>query len=394
MRLAPRRLGRALLAFLLVAPAPSAQAAGAPEPPPEAVVGVLPFQAGEEANRVLVDLAQEGSEPFVMLLDTGASASVVSPLMARKLGVMVRRNKQSPYRRATRLGRDVQFWIDTRSTDSGSKTGYEYGLLGGDFLSEYVVEIDFPARRVRLLDSKRYRVPEQSDAADEQVVSFDLVGQRILVPVELNGKSVDVLLDTGAPDNLILSGQAARRVGIDVDALPDFGKGSLLLGPMSLRFYEAPTLRLASFDFDPVPVLVAPRGLYNLAPNDSLIGYDLLSQFVVRIDYPRHRLWLKRSGDRRVTYLGVDYAATKKLGVYLVPHAGALWVSRVSEGGPAAAFGLRVGDAIVPPAGERPLPSGEVLRRIEAREDLTVARQQGDVWVDHALPEAKDPAAP
>ena len=40
---------------------------------------------------------------------------------------------------------------------------------------------------------------------------------------------------------------------------------------------------------------VAPQGFYNQGfPGDSLIGYDLLAQFLVRIDYPRRRLWLRR----------------------------------------------------------------------------------------------------
>ena len=56
---------------------------------------------------------------------------------------------------------------------------------------------------------------------------------------------------------------------------------------------------------------MAPRGWYNIGGNtDSAMGFDVLRQFVVRFDYPRQRLWLKRTGDARVTYLGVDYALT------------------------------------------------------------------------------------
>jgi hypothetical protein len=51
---------------------------------------------------------------LVLLLDTGASFSVFTPLAARAAGVSVRRDKSSPYRRATRLGRDLQFYVDAR----------------------------------------------------------------------------------------------------------------------------------------------------------------------------------------------------------------------------------------------------------------------------------------
>lgn len=373
----------ALVAALLLA-----GAAAADEPPAEAVVGVLPFQDGNEANRIFLDLAPDGSDPFVMLLDTGADTSVLTPVMARRLGVSVRRTKSTPYRRATRLGRDLHFWIDTRRTDTGSRTGDEYGLLGGEFLGGYVVELDFPGRRVRFLDPKRYRVPETVESPDERVVPFERVSSRVLVPVEMNGKSVEVLLDTGAPDNAILSGSAAERVGVDVASLPRFGSADTVMGPMQVRLYEASSFRFAGFEFDPLPILVAPRGWYNLGPNDSVIGYDLLRQFVVRIDYPRRRLWLQRSGDRRTTFLGVDYAAAKKVGAYLLPQGGALYVMGVVADGAAARFGLREGDAIVAPAGEPPANAADVIARIEARQELTVARPKGDVWVDLVLPGA------
>jgi predicted aspartyl protease len=377
-------LARALVALGLLLPG----AATADEPPAEAVVGVLPFQDGEEPNRVLVDLAPDGSDPLVMMLDTGANANVLTPLMARRLGVVVRRAKETPYRRATRLGRDLQFWVDTESSDTGSRTGWEYGLLGGEFLGHYVVELDFPGRQVRFLDPKRYRVPDETGAPDEHVVPFKRVGTRILVPIELNGKTVEVLLDTGAPDNAVLSGKAAERVGIDVASLPHLGSAGTVMGPMQVSLYEASSFRFAGFDFEPLPILVAPRGWYNMAPNDSVIGYDVLRQFVVRIDYPRQRLWLKRRGDRRATFMGADYASAKKVGAYLLPQGGSLYVFGVVEGGLAARFGLREGDAIVAPAGEPPPKAADVIARIEARQELTVARAHGDVWVDLILPEA------
>jgi hypothetical protein len=365
-------------------PAPAA----APEPPPEAVVGVLPFQDGDEPNRVLVDLAPEGARSFVMMIDTGASASVITPLMARKLGVSVRRAKTDPYRRPTRLGRDLQFWVDASGSDTGSRTGWEYGLLGGDFLDDYVVEIDFPKRQVRFLDPRKYRVPDEVDASDERLLDFERVGTRIAVPVEIGGKRIDVALDTGAPTTLILSGQAAREVGIDVGSLPEFGRGGTVLGPMEQLLYEAPEFRFAGFAYAPLPVIVAPRGWYNMGlGNDSVVGYDVLRPFVMRIDYPRERIWLKRSGDPRITFLGADYSVSKEVGALLIPRADRFEVYRVTHGGPAAAYGLRDGDAVTPAVGEKPLTLAEVVARIRSHADLTVARRHGDVWVDLALPD-------
>ena len=96
-----------------------------PPPPAEAVLALLPFEDSPEQNRIFVNLAPQGNRPLNVLLDTGATFTVFTPLYARKLGVSVRRTKRDPYRRATVLGRDLQFYIDTSSSDTGSQTGWE-----------------------------------------------------------------------------------------------------------------------------------------------------------------------------------------------------------------------------------------------------------------------------
>jgi hypothetical protein len=278
--------------------------------------------------------------------------------------------------------------VDTRSSDSGSKTGWDYGVVGGDFLDDYVVEIDFPGRTVRFLDPKKYRVPEQVDAEGERVLPFKLAGTRIVVPVELGGGRVEVTLDTGAPDNLILSGAAARKVGIDVEALPELGEAGTALGPMKVRLHEETGFRFAGFAFDPLPVRVAPRGWYNQGTGtDSVVGYDVLRHFAMRIDYPRRRLWLRRSAERRITFYGADYAAAKEIGAYLTPAGGAYHVWGVAPGGAAAEYGLREGDAIVRAAGDAIPALDDVLERIRTRGELTVSRREGESTADRVLPE-------
>ena len=79
----------------------------------------VPFEPGP-LTRVMVNLAPPGKRPLVLMLDTGAAGSVVTPRMARELGVTVRPAKTTPYRRGTLLGRDLQFYIDTESSDTAA----------------------------------------------------------------------------------------------------------------------------------------------------------------------------------------------------------------------------------------------------------------------------------
>jgi predicted aspartyl protease len=209
--------------------------------------------------------------------------------------VRVRRRKADPYRRATVLGRDLLFWIDSRSTDTASRTGWEYGLLGGDFLAEYVVELDFAARRVRFLDRDRYRVPESASSEGEAVLPIKVVSNRPGLRFQVNGRELEMLLDTGMPWALMLSGELARAAG--VASVPDTRFGMMsVMGPVEAEVGEARRVALGPFVFENVPVAVAPKGWFNIGyPGDSMIACDLLAQFLVRLDYERRRVWLRRN---------------------------------------------------------------------------------------------------
>jgi hypothetical protein len=388
-RLRGEALKRAALLALVPLLAMPVLAAPAPDPSAEAVLATLPFLPSE-TNRVLVDLAPPGQRSFPMMLDTGAQASVVTPVLARQLGVTIRRDKSSPYRRRTVLDRDLQFHVDTRTSDTGSRTGFEYGLLGGDFLDDYVVEIDFPGRRVRFLDAERFEVPEAVEDPSQCVVPLLVTARRPFAEVEVDGEPLRVLVDTGAPFPLLLSGSLARKAGIDVDALAPWGRMGFTLGSTEGRLHEAAAVRFGAFTRGPMPVLVLPRGSFNLGgATDSVIGYDLLAPFVVRIDYQRARMWLERTASMDVTLLAADWALGREIGALLTPADGA-WVAwNVEPGGPAHVYGIREQDRIEADVGDVRMDAREVGRRVRAREPLTVTRPRSDDWVEVLLPEPR-----
>jgi S1-C subfamily serine protease len=164
-----------------------------------------------------------------------------------------------------------------------------------------------------------------------------------------------------------------------------------VLGPIRTSLHEEPALALAAVELGAVPILVAPNGWYNQGgPNDSVIGYDVLAPFVVRIDYPRRRLWLRRVQSDPIRFNGADWALAKQTGAFVNPGAEGHLVWDVRPGSPAQKLGLRPGDRVVSSGGPPPT-TDEVLRRILAGEELQVARKQGELWVDSGLPEAPAP---
>jgi hypothetical protein len=335
------------------------------DPPDEAVLAVLPFLESEEPNRIIVDLAPPGSArgmPF--MLDTGATFSTITPGYAKELGVRIRRAKHDPYRRKTLLGRDLQFYIDTGSSDTGSKTGWEYGLLGGNFLGEYVVELDFPGRRVRLLDPERYEVPETVDAAVAAVVPVEIISNRPTVLMEVNGETSRFLFDTGAPIGTAVSGEVAERAGVESEPVEGYRAGSVL-GEVAAQPGQAQTVQIGPYAFGPAPVEVHPNGFFNLGVSDNgLVGYDVMAQFVVRIDYRRHRMLLIPVAEREVTWLGRAWTG---------------WPEFLERSVPPAEVSVAVG---LEPAGEARVPAPEDLEPAREAEPRAPDR----VWLEVGAP--------
>mgnify|MGYP003401636285 CR=1 FL=1 len=79
-------------ALLVVALASIVRAEPSSDPPDEAVLATLPFDPAARPRSIVIDLAPKGNArrlPFQ--LDTGANTSVVSPRLARSMGVAARR---------------------------------------------------------------------------------------------------------------------------------------------------------------------------------------------------------------------------------------------------------------------------------------------------------------
>lgn len=281
-------------AALVLAIAIGGAAARAAEPPADAVLAELPFVAAAEGAplEVRIDLAPAGARPLSLVLDTGSPESFATPRAAQGLGISLRRSKQTPYRRATRLGRDIELNIDTRRGETAASTAGEWAVLGARFLAAYVVEIDAPGRRVRFLDPERFTVPEQAEGEDASVLPLRLVGNRPVVDIEVGAARVPAAITTGAPGTLLLPGGWTKDAGLVAD--PEAPEA---LAPMAgagrLEAMIAPRLRIARFEESDVPVLVAENGAQGAgARSEALLGMELLQRFVLRIDYPRKRVWL------------------------------------------------------------------------------------------------------
>lgn len=364
----------ALLTLLLATPAVAKSAS--PDIPPDAVLASVPMLPSKEANRVIVNLAPRDERPFPLMLDTGATSSILTPRYARALGVIVRRAQLRTYEHSTLLGRNLQFWVDTWVSGTASRTGWEAGFLGGEFVSRYVLELDFGARRVRFLDPRRFAVPRSVSAPDQAVLALRVVENRPFVDVRVDGKPLHVLLDTGDPSPMFLTGAAARHAGISHPELAELGYYGYL-ERLPAYLIQADRLEIGPFHFAPAPMVFGPNGNFNSAGSSgSHLGIAALEQFDVRIDYPHRRLWLKREKSGPLTWLSsFEKIRARRAGVGLAFGKAGAEVSAVLPNSPAAQIGLRAGDQVAwSPDDSHAQQIASLLERIEKGEPITVSR--------------------
>lgn len=292
-------MSRALVLLGLMLAAAVARA----EAPPEetGVFGVLPFMDGAPAAGALYDghirleLSRKPKlRPFPMLLDTGAAQTVMSPRWARALRVNVRRTRDDYYRRQTVLGRPLLFHVDTSWSDTMTTSRFEYGLIGDDFLRDYVVEVDYRRGVVRFLDPEVHPVAPDRAEPGELILPMGLTDGRPTVRIGLGQGALDFLIDTGAPGSLLISEEKAAEIGITVPEDAATRRGRNVLGSDVAASFYVPGVQLGPRVERHVVlgVLLREGSSYrvtNIAGADeALLGNLFLSRFRVRFDY-RHR---------------------------------------------------------------------------------------------------------
>lgn len=278
-----------LVAVLALAPLPGSSEEG--------VAAELRFLDGAAAKgelfqgHIRVELSPDARRPLPMLLDTGAQGTVMTPRYARALHVNVRKIKEEPYRKRTVFGRDLLFNVDTRSSETASRTGWEFGLLGWDFLRDYVLDIDYRRGSVRFLDPAIHPVTEETGEPGELVLPMGLTDGRPTVEIMLGRGSLQFIMDTGAPGGLIVSEEKARELGIEIPEDARLVEGQGVIGRDVKASFIFPSVLIGGRRVRNVVLAVALREgsafrITNLAGQDeALLGNRFLSRFRVRIDY-------------------------------------------------------------------------------------------------------------
>ena len=263
--------------------------------------GWMPFSSIQP--RVVILRASVNGAPVRALLDSGAESSVIDRQLSERLAlpatlmapVMAVGVSGAPQvgRSAmmdVRLG-DLTFKglraavLDLAGISSASGRGFEM-ILGQDLLRQVIADLDFPRDRVSLHEPAAYVLPEGARPATARTD-----GREMLVPVTVEGDTVEVALDTGASGALALSGETAQTLGL-LDGRRVRTARSITFGGVSEdRVVRAERLTFADTHFDDVFIAIySPARGAPVPP--GLLGVGVLERFRVILDQAGGRLHL------------------------------------------------------------------------------------------------------
>jgi hypothetical protein len=168
-------------------------------------------------------------------------------------------------------------------------------LLGAPFLQLFVLQIDYPNRRIRFLDRNSVSLTKVANVP--MIRSDESTLPMIRVSIAPN-EDILVNLDTGNNGGLFLSRRVATRLGLldKYKAISEKSIGSN--GEGSVESFRIPYFKVGPFEMENVKVDVPSEHQTSSVgekQSDSvklisriskgLMGYDILKHFVVTLDY-------------------------------------------------------------------------------------------------------------
>ena len=383
-----------VLALLLLA-SPVAQEPAASE---RSELARVPFRS--EFSLILVEVRVAG-ELLTLLLDTGASGTVIESSVAERLGVQMGPETPAgpsssgetlflrPIRElAVEVGGHVA--APTRAIAVPCQGLVQmmlgvtaHGILGHTFIQQFAIEIDYEERVLVLHDPAKYRY--EGEGAEIPLTFARGRGNLPLAKVVVDGgggepRELQALVDTGGSTMTTLGmgkpGTADSVLPPDAPRVPMMGATGLGNSPEEI-LHKTFATRLASLRIGPYEI-ERPTSSFSDAPHGfDLFGSELLRRFDVVLDYARSRMILtpNESFD--------EPPLSDCSGMMLVAAADDVSVRRVLfvvPGGPADEAGLQKGDELVSIDGE-PASAGtlnELRRALLAPIELELVVARGD----------------
>ncbi|HKZ01567.1 MAG TPA: aspartyl protease family protein [Pyrinomonadaceae bacterium] len=356
----------------------------------------IPF---ELINRQIILKVKVGdSRPFSFVLDTGAQMAIINLDRAKELGLRlqgaVRMGGAGPETPTGAFVREASFTVLGLPAFSqpvklalplanlAPRAGHDFdGIIGSEFIQEFVVEVDYQARVLKLHDKAKFTYSGSGQSIPIQLTHGHPILTAEVTPVNGQPLKGRFVLDLGSSLALALHSpfiEEHRLLGPDlktIRSLGGLGAGGKTVG----RVGRVSELKIGTFRINnPITLFSEDKaGAFASTALAGNIGAQVASKFRVFLDYERSRIILEPNSnysspfDRAFAGLslvaeGKDYSTFR--------------VREILEDSPASEVDMQVDDIIVAINGkpaseltlsnlnemlERPVTYGLIVRRGE-----------------------------
>jgi hypothetical protein len=351
----------ALLAVLLAAgtpPSAVAQRAGAAAPV------AIPFELA--MRRVIVQVTINKSRPLAFILDTGASLAIVRLDVAKELGLKLEgqvhvsgagpgSQSGSQVRGATwslvghpDFSQPIAFALPMPELSAAMGQPID-GIIGGEFIRQFVVELDYQARHLRLHRPEGFSYSGPGEAIPIEFVN----GSQPTIPATVTPKGHAAaarrfLFDIGAGQALALHSPFVREQKLlesglkTVRSIGGAGAGGKTTGQIG----RVQSLQIGSFTVSE-PITMFSEDQAGSFANSELagnVGAQIAMRFRLFFDYGRKRIILEPTSGLRDpfdrAFSGVAFRGSGA-------DFRTLTVAEILEDSPASQAGLQAGDVLV-----------------------------------------------
>ena len=256
-----------------------------------------PIHFRTSLNLLFANVMVNGKGPYEFAIDTGATQTVISEKLAQEAGLDLITSTVvfgigGSGKVETKLYKMKELSIgdvEVKNTPVGTFNDplvaqLADGILGTSILSDFIITVNYPAGQLEL-SRKRAATP-----ASAEVVPIWFFSNLLLLPLEVNGKKGNFVVDTGAVTT-VLSHSMAAQLGVRENT----PGAKIDMGIAGVGGFEGLVLKVPDVTFKtgknseafPQVVAIDLKQISKMIGTEvaGVVGYDFLSDYKLTLDY-------------------------------------------------------------------------------------------------------------